>query len=500
MYKLLIVDDEEIEREGMAEFIPWQEYNVELVGTARNGAEGFEKIQEFQPDIVLTDIKMPVMDGIALIHKTREVYPDIEFIVLSGYGEFEYTSRAMEEGIRHYILKPCDEEKIVEVLEKVKLVMKEKQSRKEEVSRYNTTIRSLLPRAREQVFSNMLLGREQVQEDYRLLMNELELENAKMQLLVFGFEEEIDYLEQFILGNMLDELLGEGSVILSTAVDESIYFLIYQTDFTVVEGAVQRTKQEFNRRIDKPFYTALSKCGMIHEIRELYVQLEELLWIGEVEKWNGLLCHEKIKAEKTDALKLIDYHTLQNAKEWDAILFELYLLFCKMQYRQYTVTQKREVCGWIQKLLNEGESVVLPEELKETNELFRFLAQEVLSKNVHVKMDNKEMQRFQNILTEIFLHLSSKELSIRYLAKEILFMNEDYFGRLFLKHKKIKFSTYVLEQRIQIAKRMMEYSEEIKVGQVVELIGFPEDGQYFSKVFKKLTGIAPSEYTESLKK
>ena len=119
MYKLLIVDDEDVEREGMADFIQWEKYGISLAGTAWNGVEGYEEIQNQMPDIVITDIKMPVMNGIELIRKTREDFPDIVFIVLSGYGEYEYTSRAMELGVRHYILKPCDEAKIVEVIGKV---------------------------------------------------------------------------------------------------------------------------------------------------------------------------------------------------------------------------------------------------------------------------------------------------------------------------------------------------------------------------------------------
>ena len=116
MNKVLLVDDEDIEREAMAEIIPWKKLDMELVDMAWNGIEGLEKIRMHIPDIVITDIKMPVMDGIQLIRNTKELYPDILFVVLSGYGEYEYTSRAMELGIRHYILKPCDEEKIVEVL------------------------------------------------------------------------------------------------------------------------------------------------------------------------------------------------------------------------------------------------------------------------------------------------------------------------------------------------------------------------------------------------
>ncbi len=98
MHTLLIVDDEEIEREGMAQFIPWETYDMKVVGTARNGAEGLEKIAKYKPDLAIVDIKMPVMNGIEMIRKAREQYPDMTFVVLSGYGDYEFTSQAMELG------------------------------------------------------------------------------------------------------------------------------------------------------------------------------------------------------------------------------------------------------------------------------------------------------------------------------------------------------------------------------------------------------------------
>ena len=113
MEKLLIADDEEIELDGMAELIDWPSYGYELVGTAINGKRGLALIQEKQPDIVITDIKMSVMDGLAMIRAAQEQHVDTVFVVLSGYGDYEYTSQAMQLGIRHYILKPCDEAKIL---------------------------------------------------------------------------------------------------------------------------------------------------------------------------------------------------------------------------------------------------------------------------------------------------------------------------------------------------------------------------------------------------
>ena len=170
MYKLLIVDDEKIEREGMAELIDWGSFGIELAGTAWNGQDGYEKVLNLHPDIVMTDIKMPVMDGLGLIRKLKEELPDIQVIVLSGYGEYEYTSQAMELGIKYYILKPCDEERMLPVIEKVKEEIREKQQEKR---KYDTTVKKLLPLAKEQVFRNILLNRETSRKEYDLFLGKM---------------------------------------------------------------------------------------------------------------------------------------------------------------------------------------------------------------------------------------------------------------------------------------------------------------------------------------
>lgn len=138
MEKLLIVDDEEIELDGMAELIDWPSYGYELVGTAINGKRGLALIQEKQPDIVITDIKMPAMDGLAMIRAAQEQHVDTVFVVLSGYGDYEYTGQAMQLGIRYYILKPCDEAKILPVLEQARAELHERRSKAQKPPRWRT--------------------------------------------------------------------------------------------------------------------------------------------------------------------------------------------------------------------------------------------------------------------------------------------------------------------------------------------------------------------------
>lgn len=114
MLKLLIADDERIIRETISNLIDWKSLGVELIGLCSNGLEAYDMIIDESPDIVLTDIKMPGMNGLELIKNIAEINPDTHFIILSGYGEFEYAKEAMKFGIRHYILKPCNEKQISE--------------------------------------------------------------------------------------------------------------------------------------------------------------------------------------------------------------------------------------------------------------------------------------------------------------------------------------------------------------------------------------------------
>ncbi|ENH96788.1 AraC family transcriptional regulator [Gracilibacillus halophilus YIM-C55.5] len=116
MYKALLVDDERMILDGIAAIVDWDKHGITLIGKAMNGIEACSMIESNPPDIVITDITMPGMDGISLVRKCNAVYPFLKWIVLSGYNEFEYAQQAMRYGVRHYLLKPCNEEQISEAL------------------------------------------------------------------------------------------------------------------------------------------------------------------------------------------------------------------------------------------------------------------------------------------------------------------------------------------------------------------------------------------------
>lgn len=120
MYKVLLVEDEEIIRKGIRLSIPWEESGCCVVGEAGNGEEGKELIEKLRPDIVITDINMPVMDGLTMLAQTKTQY-DYAAIILTGYSEFEYAREAIRTGVSSYVLKPLNMEEMKAALEQAVL-------------------------------------------------------------------------------------------------------------------------------------------------------------------------------------------------------------------------------------------------------------------------------------------------------------------------------------------------------------------------------------------
>lgn len=116
MKRVVLVDDEREVVESISKIVDWEAFGFQLTSTCLNAFQALGAIQKDSPDIVITDIKMPVMDGIELIRKTREFNTQVKFIILSGYGEFPLAQKAMKEGVREFLLKPCSENEIIEAL------------------------------------------------------------------------------------------------------------------------------------------------------------------------------------------------------------------------------------------------------------------------------------------------------------------------------------------------------------------------------------------------
>ena len=134
--------------------VDWAAAGTELVDTARNGIEALDKIGHSRPDIIITDISMPGLDGLGLIEKASEAYPGLRFIMLSGYKEFEYARRAMQYGVKHYLLKPCNENQIHDALSELLQEHQDAQVKEHVAGEMKQRLQRVLPHVKEQFCSS----------------------------------------------------------------------------------------------------------------------------------------------------------------------------------------------------------------------------------------------------------------------------------------------------------------------------------------------------------
>ena len=482
MYTLLIVDDEEIEREGMAQFIPWDSYEIQVVSTARNGAEGLEKIAKFRPDLAIVDIKMPVMNGIEMIRQAKEQYPDMTFVVLSGYGDYEFTSQAMELGVRHYILKPCDESKMIPVLNKAFAELEEARKKNARSEKLETEARLLKPYAREQLFRDLLLGKAQASSGARQLVDELGGEQRMVLLLDFRLKCGFDSLERYVVGNMLGDLLPDGTLLMTTGVDRDVLVLADAMAESSVETAVQVLKKEFKRFETLPMLSSASRTGTLAELSVLFRQAQELLQLNMDENEPALLRPSRNAALPETVNEIFDLEALRQTGSYEELLQELAFSFAKMEAKDYRPQQRQKLCELAWKLLFEDKAA--PEDSLPA------WADALTAAWNHPQPD----ARSREIFLAIYENLPEPEFSLQTIAQQRLFMSEDHLRRIFSQMTGNRFSAYLEHCRITQARRLLEFQPDMKISRLAELVGYPLDGQYFSKVFRKICGVTPTEY------
>ena len=158
MYRLLIVDDEEDIRSGMSKGIPWSEWGFTVVGVAENGEEAVFLTEKEKPDVVLSDIRMPKMDGIELMQYLHDNLPEIKIVILSGYNDLEYLNMAIKNQVTEYMLKPTDIDEFEQLFRKIRQNLDEEKNRREELNQLKLAAMQRQALSYETVLNNLLDG------------------------------------------------------------------------------------------------------------------------------------------------------------------------------------------------------------------------------------------------------------------------------------------------------------------------------------------------------
>lgn len=512
MHKVIIVDDEQLILEGITKIVDWAEAETVLVGQARNGLEAFDLIVREQPDIVITDIKMPRMDGLQLAAKVSETYPHIAMIMLSGFNDFEYAQTAMRHGVKHYLLKPCNERKISEALRDVVKELKQTEHKEQFVRSVKEELTKVLPHVKEQVLKEFLTNKTYGNKDweyYRKLFG-LSLDDKRVRLLLFQLESGIEFEHIFAVKNIAEELLSRP--VLSTTVGEHVLIVVEDDgELAGLQERIIRIRSTFREYYKIDLTVALSEPGEMTEARKLYKQTLECLkhrfYLGEgslitgrdISDAHGLDSKEfafdgedlilQIKTGHwSDAAQAIDRYfellgelrlDIQSVKSY---VIELYMAVIRLG-------DASEQKKYMEKLLD----LIDLDTLQSIQVLFKSVAEQI-AKRQYESRKNKYSAIISKAIDIVEEQLGSPELSLNWVAQRMLYMNPDYLGKLFKRETGEKFSNYVIRRRVARAIEWMRENEDIKIFELAERLGYGEYPQYFSQVFKKYTGSTPTDY------
>ncbi|QAY66038.1 response regulator transcription factor [Paenibacillus protaetiae] len=517
MYRILLVDDERIILEGISTMVNWQSQGAELAGTARNGIEALDLMEKLKPDIVISDIKMPGMDGLQLVEKAYELFPGTGFILLSGFSEFDYARKAMQYGVKHYLLKPCNENVILEALQELITGLEGKRHREQFMQGLQQELAKVLPHAKEQFLKELVTNKTYGQrdwDDYRRLFR-IEVEKEQVQLILFQPEGEYEYEHLFAIKNIAEDLLGKSIVLLGTTIGGQALLLLkesYRQEWLFEK--LQLIKETFIRFYKQDSTIAVSAPSLITDARFMYRETMECLdyrfYFGE-----GTIISKKDIAhvESAPAMDYDDEKLALHLKSgnWDGAGQELELFFQELagsrmdavMTRSYLMTllitiarqSRPEEMGRYMQLITKLDE---QHTLKASQQFVTDIAKAVAAAN-HQTQKTKHSSIIERMIEVVNENIGDELLSLNWVASETLYMNADYLGKLFKKETGEKFSNFVMRQRIEKAVQLIEAAEDVKVFELAEQLGFGDNPQYFSQVFKKYTGQTPSEYRKAPK-
>lgn len=493
MLRMIIADDERIIRETISRLIDWESLGIQIVGLCKNGLEAYDAIIDEYPDIVLTDIKMPGLSGLDLIEKLTQTHERIQFILLSGYGEFEYAKKAMRYGIKHYLLKPCNEQQIIDAVEDVKHELLKDPLESIPKSFEKTLFHSLMA---EGIFCGG-----QIPELSDSYVNYLDFQNTPYSIHYLYFLEEKNLLECTYL---IDEYMAVkciGMLYHILYVKNTLLILIKGWEenkpslFEFIDGLHfdSQTVQTTHRQDQYPNLESLF-CILIQKLRR-YDRIYYIDGCKKIPIYNYSCCLENLsdvcsryweKGMDSTALKSALEELFSSIQERDFLVY----LLTKILIRQGQYLSGQVSLIVTELLLHVNEAKTVPE----ITALF-FRNFDTLFPAASVSAYKPFIEKLLAYTEE---HLSDPNLSLKWLSENYLYMNVDYVSKQFSRQTGEKFSNYLNKLRINRAKSLLIDCDTEKIYTIAEQVGCGNNPQYFSQLFKKYAKMTPTEYMKKM--
>ncbi len=518
-YKVFFVEDETVTREGIRDNVDWQANGFEFCGEAADGEMALPLLRSAQPDVLITDIKMPFMDGLQLSKIVRERMPWVKIIILSGHDEFEYAQEAIKMRVTDYLLKPVTVQKLQTVLQKLNLQLEQEKKEQEKINRLQEQVDENRTLLCERLLFKLIVGAispAEVIEKGQLLGLDL---NAKYYLVVFlrielGDRSELyDHDEYIQVQNTVMGLAEKNPDIFILKRDWSdLIFIMKGGTLEYLEEERDLLLSDVRQEVAKTRYQLSLGVGTSkNRIADISQSFAEAL--VNIQGMAGRDRSDLNRSVEQAALLKLDKSAVENylrsgGKEEFDEFFDSYLMplgeeavrsaliknYLFVDVALATARLVNDLGGEVDQVIPELNSIeTIMSNIKTIDEL-----REQACKILFGALDFRDCQpngQYRNLIHQakeyIENHYSDSKLSLNDVAG-LVNLSASHFSVVFSQETCQTFKEYLTEVRINKAKEFLRMTT-LRSADIAYRVGY-NDPHYFSFVFKKNTGLSPMEF------
>ena len=529
-YKVILVDDEAEVIDMIEKKIHWNDLGFEVAGSATNGVKALELVEKLQPDVVLTDIKMPYMDGLELSRRLNREYPNIYIMLCTGFDEFEYAKEAVHLEIKEYMLKPVNATELSESLTNLKHTLDREREEKLNVKKLNDYFQEVLPKLQSNFFISLIEGRVEKRDYERFLQAyQVDMKGPLFGCVIFHTSENhvpegmnplllSMSVEREIKQRLMDqwncqEFIYMGNTLLILELDA-------EDEITQITDACDRFCRWAYRIMGAVVTAGIGTvCDSLYEISLSYERAREAVSyrvlygtkrainIGEIVPKEQI---KPVQSEESRMQMLLRAIRIGDSAEIERAAHEEMEKLHKNTetMSQYNLATMEIVSGFFKfctdnsldfnKISGNMQNIYEKVSQMDESSLTAWIVQ--MSETISEKLKcarNSSARRLiveaQNIVKERYMEA---DISLDEVCA-VLGVSNSYFSSVFKKEAGKSFISYLTDYRMDIAAEMILNTDE-KSYTIAEKVGYL-DANYFSYVFKKKFGVSPSKYRASVK-
>lgn len=532
MYNLIIVDDEIEVRRGIIKKIEWEKFGFQVAGEAENGREALDIIERDIPDVVITDIRMPIMDGLELASIIRDKFPTVRIIILTGFDDFKYAQQAIKLDIVEYVLKPVTSKDMMEILKKLRNQLDEERAQREDLKALKEHYIQSMPVMKDRFLTSLITSKKKKDDiDDKCKAYSIRLSGTNFTVGVISldfnsikagsFRSEERDLAVYAIQNISEEIVGKHSlghvftyndlvtVLFSFGAENQDFVLnrVFSAlneirinvekylKFTVTIGigsitgditAVGDSYRSAVAALDYRFVIGTNRVIFIEDLEQKYVEKVEFDEVKEQLLKTSIKVGTEEDISNTVDMLFKDIGDMKASfKDYQIYLLEILAAITKLAKSLQLDTG--EILG--------SNSNFLTELYKfETIEAVKQWIKKIctgLMMSIDIKRKDNCKLLVEKAKDYVAANYSEEDLTINKMCS-ILHISVSYFTSIFKKETGETFLNYLVRTRLEAAMEML-VSTGMKTSEIAQKVGYP-DPHYFSYFFKKNYGTSPKEY------